>query len=310
MEQIIKFDYTNEILSDEKILSQFHDYLIRNENTPATIKSYLSCIKQFLEFLVIDLKQIDQMHIIHYKSELMDKQKLQAVTVNKKLQAIKRFSSWLCETGYIKNNVARDVKIIKIQSSNTAPKSLTEKEVNLLLQFAGTSKPSVKLRNYVMLQLLLNSGVRLSELVALNYGDVVINERSGSLLIRNGKGVKQRTISLNSKARNALESYFNYRIEKYGRHIADDEAVICTQNNKRMSSRAVQYTIEQLAKKSKISRLKISPHVMRHTFATNYYQATKDVAGVTALCGHSSFNTTKRYTLPTEDQLLIGLDKI
>jgi integrase/recombinase XerC len=248
--------------------------------------------------------------MIHYQSELQDKQKLASTTINKKLHAIKSFLAWLYDNDYIAKDISRKIKTIKIQNQRVSPKSLNDKEVNLILQFCGISKASVKLRNYAMIQLMLNTGIRVSELVNLNYEDVDINERSGSILIKQGKGSKDRKVLLNSKARNALTNYFNHRIEKLNGCISNDSPSIASQSEKRMSVRGIQLIVQELSKKAKITRIRVSPHTFRHTFATRYHNETKDLVGLAALCGHSSLNTTAKYSLPSEDQLLLGLDRI
>jgi integrase/recombinase XerC len=161
-----------------------------------------------------------------------------------------------------------------------------------------------------MVQLMLNTGIRVSELVNLKYGNVVINERSGHITIKQGKGSKERKVLLNAKARSALSNYFNSREEKPGSELKSNSPVIATQSGSIMSVRAVQVIIQDLANKAKITRIKVSPHTFRHTFATRYHDETRDLVGLAALCGHNSLNTTAKYSLPSEETLMSGLDKI
>jgi site-specific recombinase XerD len=204
-----------------------------------------------LSFLKDDLKSLDIVHIYYYRSELQDKQKLKSVTINKKLQALKSFFTYLYKADYIEEDFSNKMPLLKIQKTRVAPKALEEHEINLLLQFAGSnSKKILKLRNYTMIQLLLGTGIRLDELVNLDYGDITINDRSGHLTIRKGKGLKERVVFLNSKVRNALSLYFDYRLEKYSlERLEIDDPAISNQSNKRMSSRSVQKVIQTLAQK-------------------------------------------------------------
>ena len=311
MSNIIDFNQRKDGgLYSEYFISKYKASLETEDKSPLTVKEYVNCVTHFLGFLEVRIDDIDHLHVIHYQSELQDKQKLASTTVNKKLHAIKSFLAWLCDNDYIAKDISRKIKTIKIQNQRVSPKSLNDKEVNLILQFCGTSKASVKFRNYAMIQLMLNTGIRVSELVNLNYEDVDINERSGSILIKQGKGSKDRKVLLNSKARSSLTNYFDYRTEKLNGHISNDSPLIASQSEKRMSVRGVQSIVQELSKKAKIIRMRVSPHTFRHTFATRYHNETKDLVGLAALCGHSSLNTTAKYSLPSEDQLLLGLDRI
>jgi site-specific recombinase XerD len=311
MSNIIDFNKRKDrLLYAEYFISKYKVFLETEDKSPLTVKEYTNCATHFLAFLEVSIDDLDHLHMIHYQSELQDKQKLASTTINKKLHAIKSFLAWLCDNDYIAKDISRKIKTIKIQNQRVSPKSLNDKEVNLILQFCGTSKASVKLRNYAMIQLMLNTGIRVSELVNLNYEDVDINERSGSILIKQGKGSKDRKVLLNSKARNALTNYFNHRIEKLNGCISNDSPSIASQSEKRMSVRGIQLIVQELSKKAKITRIRVSPHTFRHTFATRYHNETKDLVGLAALCGHSSLNTTAKYSLPSEDQLLLGLDRI
>lgn len=307
MENIVNFD---DAFANDYFVYKYKSFLESESKSPLTIKEYINCINNFLKFLEVNLDEIDQLHIIHYQSELQDEQKLASTTINKKMHAIKSFLAWLNDNNYITKDISRKIKTIKIQPYKVAPKSLTEKEINLILQFCDTSKQSVKLRNYAMIQLLLNTGLRVSELVALNYSDVTINEESGNIIIKNGKGNKQRNVLLNAKARSALSRYFEFRVNKFNKDISPKSPAIASQSEKRMSIRGVQAVIQELATKAKITRIKVTPHVFRHTFATRYHNETKDLVGLASLCGHSSLNTTAKYSLPSEEVLLAGLDRI
>tara|TARA_R110002167_G_scaffold93474_7_gene250508 strand:+ start:19105 stop:20034 length:930 start_codon:yes stop_codon:yes gene_type:complete len=299
----------NELETEEMILA-YKNYLITYGYAQNTIRDYEATAKLFLDFLQVDIKKLDGLHFTHFKSELLDKQKLKPSSVNKKLIALKNFSEWLYKHKYINKKIENFAKPIKKQKTVVAPKALTEKEINGLLQAAGSSKKSIKHRNYALIQLLLNTGVRVGELVALNYGHLEINERSGSLYIYNGKGNKERRVLVNAKCRSALREYFDHRNESEGWKPKADDPVFVSERKERMSIRAVQHTIKSLAEQSKITRIQVTPHVFRHTFATNYYNESKDIVGLSNLLGHNSLDTTSIYSLQSEEQMMIGLDKI
>ena len=311
MKNIIEFDHPT-AKDYSELIARYEKYSLYENSSPSTIKTYSQEVKQFLSFLKDDLKSLDIVHIYYYRSELQDKQKLKSVTINKKLQALKSFFTYLYKADYIEEDFSNKMPLLKIQKTRVAPKALEEHEINLLLQFAGSnSKKILKLRNYTMIQLLLGTGIRLDELVNLDYGDITINDRSGHLTIRKGKGLKERVVFLNSKVRNALSLYFDYRVEKYSlERLEIDDPAISNQSNKRMSSRSVQKVIQTLAQKARIDRIQVTPHTFRHTFANKYYSATKDILSLQALLGHESLDTTGDYALPTQADILESLDKL
>ena len=297
--------------NNESYLSGYRDYLSRSDYSPQTIKIYLSSIQGFFEFLEIPLGQLNEMHLIQYRDYMQNVRNLKPATINKNLFAVKVFVQYLFEAGALKVNYGSQIKTIKMQKKSSAPKVLTDAEVRLLMQtLARVSKPFNKYRNAAILQLAVNAGLRVGELCALNYGDIAINDRSGQVHIQNGKGMKERYVFLNKKARHELSEYINMRVQKSKKSIEDSEPLFLTERNTRVSVRSVEYFITHIAKESKITRLKITPHVLRHTFATNYYQKGEDVLGLSRMLGHSSLDTTGIYALPSEEQILLSLDKI
>ena len=310
MKNIIEFDHPTPNYKD--LLNEYKNHLIYSNSAKSTINTYMQIINQFIGFLEVPLDKLDYIHVIHYKSEIHDKQKQKATTINKKLQALKNFISYLYNKSYIKTDISKNISFIKIQKSAVAPKSLTYQEINLLLQFAGSnSKKILKLRNYAMIQLFLGTGLRLAEMVDLDYSDVVINDRSGHIIIRKGKGLKERMVFINSKTRNALNLYFDYRIQKYGlEKLEASDPAISNQSNKRMTSRSIQKVIQNLAQKTKIDRIQVTPHAFRHTFANRYYSETKDILSLQALMGHHSLETTGDYALPSQEQILESMNNL
>ncbi|BCD92644.1 tyrosine recombinase XerC (plasmid) [Francisella halioticida] len=308
MKNIIEFD--RHIPDYKNLIEEYKKHLIYSNCTKSTVDTYIIATNKFIEFLEVPLNELDYIHIIHYKSELQDRLKQKAATINKKLQALKRFISYLYNNNYIKSDMSKNIPFIKIQKQSYAPEGLTYQEINLLLQFAGSnSKQVLKLRNYTMIQLLLGTGIRLDELVNLDYRDIIINDRSGHLLVRKGKGDKERAVLLSSKVRNSLNIYFDYRVKKYKLdQLNPDDPVIANQSNKRMTPRSVQKVIKSLADKAKITRIQVTPHTFRHTFANRYFQSTKDILSLQALLGHEDLNTTGWYAKPTQKQLLDSMD--
>ena len=302
------FDQTQSDIED--MVFAYKNHLVVSGYAQNTIRDYVATAKLFLDFLEVDIKKLDGLHFTHFKSELLDKQKLMSSSVNKKLIALKGFSEWLYKQKYINKQIGNFAKPVKKQKSAVAPKALTDKEVNLLLQFAGTSKRNIKDRNYALVQLMLGTGLRVGEVAALDYGHLEINERSGSLYVYKGKGSKERRVFLSAKCRSALSQYFDYRNKSEQWNPGSPDPVFVSERKERISIRAIQHTIKSLADQAKITRMQVTPHSLRHTFATKYYNESRDIVGLSNLIGHNSLDTTAIYSLPSEEQMMMVLDKL
>lgn len=140
---------------------------------------------------------------------------------------------------------------------------------------------------------------------------IEIHKRSGYLLVRKGKGCKERKVFINSKVRNALEAYFDFRVNKYNLdQLESCDPAIANQSNKRMTHRSAQKVIKSLADKAKITRIQVTPHIFRHTFANRFFQSSKDILSLQSLLGHADLNTTSTYARPTQEQILESMDNL
>lgn len=254
-----------------------------------------------------------------------DLQKTEAPsTVNTHLSALRAWCKWLVDAGYLDNNPAARVKLVSRQTP-PAPKSLKGNEVNSLLRAAAKSRHP--LRNTAILQMLLQTGMRIGECAALNWEDVEFGEKRGKVVIRSGKGNKARVVPLNGSVRQALVDYAAPLLEVDAnlRAVAaawpksepnqQPSPLWQSQKKGRMTTSAMQRMIDELVKQCVSRGLlpdEASAHTLRHTFATHYLESSgRDFAGLANLLGHSSLNTTHVYVQPTEDDLasrVEGLD--
>tara|TARA_R110002167_G_scaffold356863_2_gene572063 strand:- start:165 stop:1100 length:936 start_codon:yes stop_codon:yes gene_type:complete len=300
------------LFNEKYHISGFEGYLKLRDYSASSVKIYLSSVNSLLSFIEIPLNEMNELHLIQYRDEMVGRQSLKPTTVNKNLAAIKVFVLYLLEEGALKNNISTNVKPIKIQQRKVAPKAMTEKEINLFLQtLARVSRPNVRYRNEAIVKLALNSGLRVSEICNVNREDFAFGDRSGSVTVKQGKGLKERSVLLNDKTRKALWRHLEYFQDKRGSPVLDSEPMFQSEQKTRISVRSIQIIIADTAKEAKIDRIKITPHVLRHTFATNYYQVSNsDVIGLASMMGHSSLNTTSIYAQPSEEQVMMDLEKL
>lgn len=174
-------------------------------------------------------------------------------------------------------------------------KYLTEQETEKVLSSFWEGDPFY-IRNRTIVVFALNTGLRVSELTGLNVGDVVNGRIRRELKIRReiAKGKRERTVPLNKKAREAIRELLEYNEERRYPQEQDDPLFV-SKRRRRISSRQVENIIKQLKKDSEID-VDITPHTLRHTFATRVYNKTGNLRIVQTLLGHSSIKTTEIYT--------------
>ena len=184
-----------------------------------------------------------------------------------------------------------------------------QREMERDLQVARLRYPkrwTVRQRDFSLLTLLMNTGLRLSELVDLELDDLQLSERKGSILIRHGKGDKERRIPLNADARKALKDWLDIRPEVKG----NDFLFIALEGKAEgaLSHRTVQRLIRRYGQSAGLPNL--SPHILRHTFAKNLVDSGVSLEKVAALLGHSSLETTRIYITPSAQDLARAVEKI
>ena len=200
---------------------------------------------------------------------------------------------------------------------------LESSQVNALLRQAQLSRDPA--RNYAIVQVLLQTGIRLSECSGLTFGDITFGERSGLLLVRAGKGNKVRSVPLNASAREALATYVAPRlgIEKPSiRTVAAKwpksstpqgfEPLFESQKGGALTTSAMGQMIDDLVTAAgELVPQKTSAHTLRHTFARHYLtQYPGDIVGLATLLGHSSLDTTRLYSQPTVSQLSTRVEQL
>ena len=152
------------------------------------------------------------------------------------------------------------------------------------------------LRNLAMVAIMARAGLRVGEVVALDMKDIELKERSGWVLIRQGKGLKERKVPLSLQTRKRLQAYLDVRPEWA------DEALFLTKSGNRVSAGAIQRMVKDAAQRARIDK-DVTPHVLRHTFATRFLRKGNDLATLRDILGHASITTTSRYLHPDAAQM-------
>ncbi|MCK4321753.1 tyrosine-type recombinase/integrase [candidate division WOR-3 bacterium] len=176
------------------------------------------------------------------------------------------------------------------------PEFLTEEEQKVLLKQPNHRYPTGQ-RNHLMMKLMLDIGLRLSEATNLKWKHIDL--MSGKLMVRDGKGEKDRTLWIGEKDIELLEKWRERQLEKTDR---DPEYVFTTLKGTPVKNRYVQFMVKRYSEKAGITK-NISPHTLRHTFATDLYRETKNIRIVQKALGHSDLSTTMIYTHIVDDEL-------
>lgn len=286
------------------LLINYEKYLIEQDLSSVSIKGYIYDINYFYQWIKdfyqteISLPKVTSNDIHAYREYLLKLQRQKPTSINRRIQSIKRFYKWLKESQQYDNNPSKNIKFIR-RSPNKKPETLNKTEIHSLLTMAGKSTYGLDKRNYALVQLLLQAGLRISEVANLQIRDLVINERSGYIIIVEGKGRKNREVPLNATARRALTNYIKSRDS-----IHDSTYLFANKLGKSITIRALQKVIKSLAEKANIIRIKVSAHTLRHTFATHYLKANPSkLHDLAIIMGHESIDTTAIYTKSSKGQL-------
>jgi len=303
MEIPLPFDKKN-------LIHQFIQYLSKEKNaSPHTCRGYLRDLEQFENFLKssgiakssegeLDMGKVDRIAIRRYLGFLHRKNKKSSIA--RKLSTLRSFFKYLVREQLIPSNPAKNVSTPKVEKF--LPSILTVDEAFRLMESPSLSegKKSKSLRDRAILELLYSSGIRVGELVGLNSNQLALD--LGIVRVM-GKGRKERIVPIGSKAIEALEDYLKER----GTMGEEGPLFVNTRGN-RLTDRSVGRLVKKYTKRSGIFR-KISPHSLRHTFATHLLDAGADIREIQEMLGHASLSTTQRYTHLTLDKLMEVYDK-
>jgi len=299
----------------EKEIENFGIYIGTERNfSPHTTRNYLADVRQFKSFLdahAISIKHsdthdeiaVDYMAIRAFLGSLY-RERLKRVTIARKVTALRTFFDYLQRKGKIKVNPAKMVQVPK--SEKYIPVFLSVDEMVSLLDTKGTPN-AAGLRDKAIIELFYSSGIRLSELVGLNMEDADFHQ--GLIKVR-GKGKKERIVPVGDQAITAITAYLEKRHEILKRNVENDleGPIFVSSRGSRLSTRSVARIVDKLVILSGLGR-KISPHTLRHTFATHMMESGADLRAIQEFLGHESLSTTQKYTSVTIGRLLEIYDK-
>ncbi len=289
----------------QKQLSEFNNYLsVEKGLAKNTLESYNRDLVKFVTFLNrhnIDHPGLINSSIINlYLGELKNNHNSTS-TISRSIASIRSFFNYLLEEGIIDNNPALELVSPKIEKR--LPRVLTTSEIDRLLDQPKASEQK-GLRDKAMLELLYASGIRVSELIGLNLSD--FEPRVGFLRCK-GKGQKERIVPIGSVAINSVSDYMNKSRAKLCKNNGE-VALFVNQHGNRMTRQGFWKILKKYAFKSNIDGY-ITPHTIRHSFATHLLENGADLRSVQEMLGHSDISTTQIYTQITRRKIREVYDK-
>jgi site-specific recombinase XerD len=286
-------------------LQSFLDRLAAEDLSAATRRGYRYDLLQFAAWYAAlygtppDLPRLTEHDVIAWRQHMIARRQLKATTINRRLEAVRRLLRWAEATGAVAANVAAGVRTIRL-TGDRQPVGLTAAEVHGLLRAAGESSHGLARRNYALVQLMLQTGLRIGEVAALRRADITVRERAGALRVRHGKGLKDREVPLNATARRALRQVF----ERDPAPARPEEPVFRSTCGEPLPVRSIQNTIAGLVRRAGLKRAGISAHSLRHTFALAWLrQHPGKLVELAQLLGHESLDTTAVYTRASTEDL-------
>ncbi len=282
-------------------VKSFSEYVEQERNlSNNTAKSYFLDLKQLVGFLkkrdITDFSEVDR-GIARSFIMFLEEGKASRKSIARKISCARTFYKYLTRQKVIDKNPWKALSIPKI--GKRLPTFLYPEEIDLLLEQPITKTP-MGMRDKAILEILYASGIRVSELTGLNITDV--DKSDGEILVF-GKGSKERIVIMGSAAISAVSDFIKYArpklVKEGGRK---NNALFIGRLGERLTPRSIERTIKKYGKAAGIDK-KITPHSLRHSFATHLLERGADLRSVQELLGHSSLSTTQIYTHVTKERL-------
>jgi len=266
-----------------QIICEYLEYLeIEKGLSLNTLNAYRCDLEDFCDaFDIYNVDEVDRITLNNYIRRLKEK-KFAATSVIRKVASLRGFFKWAYSTGIITKNPASTIEQPRVPKR--LPKVVTLKEVEEMLH------NNLKAEEHVILELLYSCGLRVSELVNLKVNDIDL----ASKYVRcTGKGSKERIIPIGEEAKKVVQDYLPLRTLAVKKYKLDTKNLLVSANGKTYTRQDVYYLIHE---QGKLINKNISPHTLRHSFATHLLENGADIRIVQELLGHSDVSTTQLYT--------------
>lgn len=282
----------------DQSIKDFKTYLISQRNySQNTVRAYMNDLGEFSEYIAekkVKVGKANTKLINDYVSTLHKKNSKSSIS--RKISTLRSFYSYLLKRGIISKNPAKFIDTPKTQTK--LPVFLSVDEIFKLVdtKSKGKGNKTLLLRDKAILELLYSSGLRVSEIADAKLSNL---QMSDSILKVTGKGNKERVIPIGSKAIEAIKEYLEARETLK----PESENIFLNSKGKAITTRSISRIVKKYSLQSGIYK-NVSPHVLRHTFATHLLGGGADLRSIQKMLGHSNLSTTQRYTHITIEQIM------
>ena len=298
-------------------VDNFIRYLIAERGySKLTAREYRHDLKMFANYLEeefnydldgLTVDELKKSEVSAFLNDLVLVENNSPVTRNRKLYSLRSFFKYLNKNDYIEKN---PTELLEATKSNlkSEPIYLNDKQIKKYLQAIKNHNSKNQSRDLAISKIFLYCGLRIAELVGLNKDDINYEDQSIKFF---GKGRKERYVPLHQEAIEAVKSYILDRNRVTPNDRDAEKALFLSNRGNRISARTVQKMVKKYAKKAGLKRAnKITPHKLRHSFATMVYKNTKDLRIVQQLLGHSDISTTQIYTHTDKEQRKDAIEQL
>ena len=278
------------------MLKEFENYLKNGRKYSInTVNSYLSDINIFLEYLKeskINYKDVN-CEVIRTYLKYLDEAKYKSSSINRLLSSLNDYYNYLVKMKYVKYNYFKDIN--RPRKEKKLPNFINYEEyMTLIKQIEKEENEFLRTRNLLFLEILFDTGLRVSEAVNIKLSDINKSECSIRVL---GKGKKERIVYFGEYALSYLNDYMTIRV---GINSLDKNYLFLNKNYTKLTRRGAEYLINSVTKQALLKQ-KVTPHPLRHSFATEMLNNGCDIRSVQELLGHKSLSTTGIYTHVTNE---------
>ncbi|MHB0922662.1 MAG: tyrosine-type recombinase/integrase [Bellilinea sp.] len=293
--------------------SEFSGWLEERGKSARTITAYRQDIGRFAEWFAAVNRQpltpdlVTGYDLRAYREHSIQTERVSAATWNRRRASLAQLCNWARQAGYLVYDPFQGV--LPMGEVELAPRWLNRSDQGRVMRqverLANTATTAAwqkqAARDQAMFALMRQCGLRVGELVALNLEDITLGERSGSVVIRRGKGDKRRVVPLNSEARLVLGRWLDLRGPG-----GSGEPVFNGKGTTRLTTRTVERRVADIGRMAGVD---ITPHQLRHTFLKRMVENGVPVTDAQTLAGHSRIETTRRYLTPGWDDLTAAVEK-
>ena len=291
-----------------EIVLEFEEYLFHLGRSRNSIDSYSLTLRHFGQFYRSELKKIgpyvsklQESDLQAFVDYLRSTQYLAASSVNVKITALRAFTRYTMEKKLHRRDIGRGLKTFFIQPSSNTPR-LTKGDTRRLVTAVNLNAKN-GLRDFTIIQLLLQCGLRVNEVHNLCIDDVVVNKKDSCIRVRDGQNRSERILPLNASARNAIKKYLAVLGDINGK-----EPLFFSQHGNRLAIKSIKHLVKKYL--CMAGRSDLSAMALRHNLGRGLYEETKDITTVQHMLGHRNIASTIRYIKSADKEIAMAVEKL